>query len=401
VGSATKFPRTPSSELISEVNNTFTLLWLEEHSKMSWFGAAVSAATTTSKDSGVSVSGEEEGNLVMCCLDDLRAENEILRSKLFALQAEASIGKGTTSTDTLGSLRLMGSAEDDTDCTQDEETLLHSPSTLLSKAQFLEDALNSSERELRTARRKRSVLLKELTQKEEAMRLQSAAAQCLAVQGRGRDQEIVSLNAKLVELLPLQLQLAQSRQSVQALSSQCRANALELERSQRERGLLLNRATEAEQQLQTQQHVQLQLSESQALVHTLQAELVILRQAADLNITTVTAHKSATLVSEERNSQLTAAAHRMEREQDKLRALVERLQISDLAAKQKAQKDEAQGYSQAQLWERVQCIQLRNQELGAALKIREEEDEEEQAEKRKRGGRRGFLSLIPVCGAYA
>jgi len=371
---------------------------------MSWFGA-VSITTTTVKDSGVSVSEEEESNVVMCCLDDLRAENEILRSKLIVLQTETSLGNGTTTTGTLNSVRRIGTSDDDTDCTYDEETLLQSPATLLSKAQFLEDALNSSERELRTARRKRSLLLKELTQKEEAMRLQSAAAQTLAVKGRTHEQEIVSLNAKLIELLPLQLQLAQSRQSVQALSSQCRANVLASERLQREKDQLERRSTETEEQLRTLRHAQQQLSESQALVHTLQAELVVLRQDTKCRAAVVAEHNTAAAAAAERCNELIADTHRREHEQDKLRALVERLQINALAAKQKAQQDLEHGYSQAQLWERVQCLQLRNQELAARLKRRKKEDEEgeeeeeEQAEQRRTGGRRGLLSLIPVCGA--
>lgn len=376
--------------------------WWEKLNRMSWFGA-VSSATTTVKDPGVSVSEEDENNVVMCCLDDLRAENEILRSKLIALQTETSLGNGITTTGTLNSVRRIGTSDDDTDCTYDEETLLQSPATLLSKAQFLEDALNSSERELRAARRKRSLLLKELTQKEEAMRLQSAAAQTLAVKGRTHEQEIVSLNAKLIELLPLQLQLAQSRQSVQALSSQCRANVLALERLQRERDQLERRSKAAEEQLLTLRLVQQQLSESQALVHTLQAELVVLRQDASCRAAVVAEHNAMADAAAERCNKLTADTHRMEHEQDKLRALVERLQTSALAAKQKAQKDLEQGYSQAQLWEQLQCLQLRNEELAARLKRRKEEDEgeEEEEEQRQRqtGGRRGLLSLIPVCGA--
>jgi len=328
-----------------------------------------------------------EHNVVRCCLEDLREENEVLRSKLLTLQIETTVGKTTS--------------DDETDCIQDEETLIVSPTTLLSRARFLEEALHSSERELRTARRKRSVLLKELTQKEEAMRSQSAAALSLAVHGRATEQEVISLNARLVELLPTQLQLLQCRQSVQQLAAQCRSNELSLDRIGRERDQHEKRATELEQQVLAQHAVKLQLSESKVLVNTLQAEVVKLRQVASSHLATAAAHESSLRKAEEMNSTLREKHSQLEEQQSTLRQVVERLQVSVLATKQKASKEELQGFSQAQLWERVQILQLRTHELEAALRRKEmgqEEEEQEEGRNPRRGGRSGILSLIPICG---
>jgi len=248
------------------------------------------------------------------------------------------------------------------------------------------------------------MLLKELTQKEEAMRIQSTAAQSLALQGRVSEQEVASLNARLVELLPLQLQLTQSKQSVQQLASQCRSNELALDRMCRERDRCERRAEEAEQRLQAQRVVEKQLSESLAFIHSLQQQLAALQRDATSHAADVAAHELSVRAANDKFTQMTVDSEQQERELETLRKLTERLQISALAAKQKAQKEEAQGFSQAQLWERVQCLQLRANELDAALRRRERDDKEKAEEgdaeaHARRKGRCGLLTLIPMCGA--
>ncbi len=212
---------------------------------------------------------------------------------------------------------------------------------------------------VRTAHEKRSILLKQLNDKEEAMRAQAAAAQDLVVDKRSSEQEVVKLSAKLLEFLPLQVQLSQSRNSERELAARNRHITIQLESANRILEHTQHKVVEADKQLLALRQVEQRRIETQRLAQSLQVELATVRAYAAEQ-----ANAAAALqVSEQKRFEMAEVIEKQVDEISKLRDILEKKQSVALAAKQKALQDEANGYTQAQLWEQVQCLRARLHEL--------------------------------------